>query len=193
VVAGNTAGSNIDGYIYATQNSLYHAALTFVGQNVGARKYERVKKSLFGCALVVTVVGISVGALVICFGRPLLGLFAPGNEAAIDAGMTRLSVLAATYFLCGLMDVASGALRAFGRSLAPMLVSLTGSCLLRILWIVTVFRSISEQWIIYLSYPISWFVTSLVLFLMLTVTLIRFSTQIKRELEPETPILEEND
>lgn len=193
VIAGNTAAANIGSYIYISQNALYHASMTFVGQNVGAKNPDRVRKSILYCCMLVTLVGWCVGGTVLLLGNPLLRVFAPDNDAVVKAGMVRLTILASTYFLCGLMDVASGALRAFGRSLAPMLVSLTGSCLLRILWIVTVFRSISEQWIIYLSYPISWFVTSLVLFLMLTVTLIRFSTQIKRELEPETPILEEND
>ncbi|MBR3895225.1 MAG: MATE family efflux transporter [Clostridia bacterium] len=165
VVAGNTAGSNIDGYIYATQNSLYHAALTFVGQNVGARKYDRVKKSLFGCVLVVTVVGISVGGLVTCFGRPLLGLFAPGNEGAINAGMTRLSVLATTYFLCGLMEVGCGTMRGLGKSISPMFISLIGSCLFRVVWIYTVIPHHRSLEVLYLSYPVSWILTSATFFI----------------------------
>jgi len=186
VVAGNTAGSNIDGYIYATQNSLYHAALTFVGQNVGARKYDRVKKSLFGCALVVTVVGISLGGLVICFGRPLLGLFAPGNEGAIDAGMTRLSVLAATYFLCGLMEVGCGTMRGLGKSIAPMFISLIGSCLFRVVWIYTVIPYHRSLGVLYLSYPVSWILTSATFFIFCFFYMKRFKKAVAREVgEPD--------
>lgn len=165
VVAGNTAGSNLDGYIYITQNTLYHAALTFVGQNVGARRYDRVKKSLACCVVVVTVVGIVAGGLVFTFGRPLLGLFAPGNEGAIQAGMTRLSILATTYFLCGLMEVGSGTMRGLGKSIAPMVISLIGSCLLRVVWIYTVFAAFRSLEVLYISYPVSWILTATTFFI----------------------------
>lgn len=164
VVAGNTAGANLDGYIYATQNALYHTALTFVGQNVGARKHDRVKKSLLRCIAVVSVVGITVGMAMYLFGRPLLGLFAPGNTGAIEAGMTRLSIMATTYFLCGLMEVGCGTMRGLGKSLAPMFISLIGSCLFRIVWIYTVFPFSPTLKMLYISYPVSWSLTALTFF-----------------------------
>ena len=193
VIAGNTAAANIGSYIYIAQNSLYHTSMTFVGQNVGAKSPARVRKSILYCCLLVTLVGWCVGGIVLLLGNPLLRIFAPDNDAVVKAGMVRLTILASTYFLCGLMDVASGVLRGFGRSLSPMLISLTGSCLLRIVWIATVFRAMPEQWIIYLSYPISWLITALALFLVVTLTVVRFSIQIKREQQPVKLFLEEND
>lgn len=163
-VAGNTAASNIDGYIYATQNALYHTALTFVGQNLGARNFDRLKRSIFACAGVVTGVGISIGAVALLFGRPLLSIFTD-STAVIDAGMIRLTVMATTYFLCGLMEVGCGVMRGLGKSIPPMLVSLIGSCLFRIVWIFTVFAAFPTPIVLYISYPISWVLTALAHFI----------------------------
>lgn len=160
VVAGNTAASNIDSYIYATQNALYHTALTFVGQNVGACKYDRLKRCILWCACVVTIVGLSIGSLVVVFGEPLLRIFAPENSAVVAAGMTRLSILGISYFLCGLMEVGCGAMRGLGKSITSMIFSLVGSCALRIVWIYTVFVAFPTQTVLYLSYPVSWMLTA---------------------------------
>ncbi len=156
VVAGNTAGSNIDGYIYATQNALYHAALTFVGQNLGARKFNRVRKSILCCVAVVAVVGVTVGGATVLFGDALLRIFAPEGGAVVEAGMIRLSIMGATYFLCGLMEVGCGALRGLGKSILPMMISLFGTCVMRLGWIYTVFAAIPTLQCLYISYPISW-------------------------------------
>lgn len=163
VIAGNSASNNLGNYIYTCQNAFYHTAMTFVGQNIGAKKIDRVKKSILYCIGVVTVVGLVVGNTIYLFGSPLLRIFAPDNTAVVEAGMVRLAILAPTYFMLGIMDVENGTLRAFGKSLTPMIVTLAGSCLLRIIWIYTVFRAYREQQIIYYSYPISWCLTALVL------------------------------
>ncbi len=160
VVAGNTAASNLDGYIYIAQNALYHTVLTFVGQNRGAHKYDRAVRSIGWCSLLVTAVGLFFGFGEFAFGRQLLTLFAPDNPAVVEAGMARLQVICTTYFLCGLMEVGCGALRGMGKSLTPMIISLTGSCVMRIVWIYTVFRIHPTQFILYVSYPISWLLTA---------------------------------
>ena len=172
IVAGNTAASNLDGYIYATQNALYHTALTFVGQNTGAGKYDRVRKSILWCLLVVTVVGLIVGGVMVLFGEPLLNLYAPGNEAVIRAGLERLDIMATTYFLCGIMEVCCGVLRGLGKSITPMMVSLVGSCLLRVVWIYTVFAADHTIRTLYISYPVSWLVTAAAHAVFFTVILI---------------------
>ena len=152
---------------------MYHAALTFVGQNVGARKYDRVRKSIVYSVLVVTAVGLSVGLVMYVFGEPLLGIYAPHNPEVIAAGMTRLGILGLSYFLCGLMEVGSGVMRGFGKSIAPMIVSLLGSCVFRIAWIYTIFEMNPTLTMLYISYPISWIVTGAVHFLFCFVTLQR--------------------
>ncbi len=161
-VAGNTAGSNIDGFIYVALDSFYHTSLTFVGQNIGAKKYDRVKKIIVLCSVMVVIVGLTLGGMALLFGRQLLGLYAPNNEGAIEAGLLRLSIVGLSYFLCGLMEVGCGAMRGMGSSFIPMVVSLIGSCLLRIVWIYTVFAAYPAMTVLYISYPVSWAVTGAV-------------------------------
>ncbi len=163
-VAGNTAASNIDGYIYASQNALYHTALTFVGQNLGARKFDRIKRCILWCVVVVTVVGLSIGSLAVLFGEQLLLIFTDSREV-IEAGMLRLSIMGVTYFLCGLMEVGCGVMRGFGKSMPPMIVSLVGSCLFRIVWIYSIFVFIPTPFVLYISYPLSWALTALTHFI----------------------------
>ena len=165
VVAGNAAGSNLDGFLYIAMNSVYTAALTFVGQNVGAGKYARIKKISFLCVGLVTFIGVSLGVVLVVFGEKLLLIFATGEnkDAVVKAGMNRLLVMGTTYFLCGLMDVGCGIMRGMGKTILPMIVSLVGSCLFRIVWIATVCPLFPGNILaLYISYPISWSITAAV-------------------------------
>ncbi|MGN1423224.1 MAG: MATE family efflux transporter [Oscillospiraceae bacterium] len=159
-VAGNSAAANIEGFIYMAMNSFYQAAISFTGQHVGARRFDRIPKILFCAQLCVVATGLILGWSAYIFGRPLLGIYTE-TPAAIDAGMARMSVISTTYFLCGIMDVMVGMLRGLGYSVVPMIVSLAGACGLRILWIATVFQieQYHNVFTVYLSYPITWVIT----------------------------------
>ncbi len=161
IVNGNSAAANIEAFVYICMNAMYHSTLTFVGQNVGAGKYERIKKIVIQNVLLVTAVGIILGGGVCLFGEQLLSIYAPDSAEVRAAGLTRLYMLCAPYFLCGLMDVGCGVVRGMGKAVLPMLVSLTGSCLLRIVWIYTVcpFHLDDIRWL-YICYLISWAVTA---------------------------------
>ena len=162
VIAGNTAAGNLEGFVYTAMNSVYHTALTFIGQNVGAGKYERIKKISFQCAGMVLVIGLALGGLLVFFGDQLLLIYASGEnrDLIVQAGVQRLQIIAATYFLCGLMDVGCGILRGMGKAVEPMIVSLLGSCVFRIIWVFTVCPLFPGQiMVLYISYPISWIVT----------------------------------
>ena len=161
-IAGNTAAGNLEGFVYTAMNSVYHTALTFIGQNVGAGKYERIKKIAAQCAGMVLVIGLVLGSALVLFGDKLLLIYASGEnrDLIVQAGMNRLSIIAATYFLCGLMDVGCGILRGMGKAVQPMIVSLLGSCVFRIVWVFTVCPLFPGQIMaLYISYPISWIVT----------------------------------
>ena len=163
VVAGNTAASNLEGYIYTSMNSLYQTSVTFVGQNVGAGKYHRIKRIGLECAAIVTVVGVVMGGGLLLFGDKLLMLYTSGDASAavIQAGMNRLWIIVSAYFLCGLMEVGCGVMRGMGYAVCPMIVSLVGSCLLRIVWIYTVCPLYPDNiTALYISYPISWVLTA---------------------------------
>ena len=158
VMAGNGVASNIEGFVYTAMNAQHQADMTFASQNYGAGKTDRVKKTLWCCLGTVTVIGLGMGFLILAFGPQLMGLYNSDPEV-IAAGLVRMGIILPTYFLCGLMDVMVGQLRGIGYSVMPMIVSLTGACLLRIVWILTVFAANPTQQILYLSYPISWFAT----------------------------------
>ncbi len=162
-MAGNTAGSNIEGFVYTAMNAFHQAAISFSGQNYGARKYKRILRVLLICEGMVVVVGAVMGNVAYFFGGTLLQLYTT-DPAVIEYGILRMSIICVPYFLCGIMDVAVGVLRGMGYAIMPMLVSLTGACLFRVVWIYTIFQSIRTLECLYYSYPISWTLTFLVHF-----------------------------
>lgn len=178
IIAGNTAAMNLDNFVYNLQNSFYHASITFVGQNIGAGNVKRVKRSVLYCLLLELVVGVVSGTTVYLAGRPLLGIFAPGNEAVISAGMVRLKFVCLPYFLCGVFEVASGALRGLGRSVVSTLCSIFGSCVIRIAYVYTVFAYFGTINVLYLAYPITWIITSLIMYTCLFVSIRKISKRI---------------
>ena len=157
-MAGNTAASNIEGFVYTAMNAFHQAAISFSGQNYGARTYKRIRKVLLICEVMVVVVGALMGNVAYLFGGTLLKLYTVDPEV-IEYGILRMRIICTPYFLCGMMDVAVGALRGMGYAIMPMLVSLTGACLLRVVWIYTIFQSYRTLECLYFSYPISWGLT----------------------------------
>lgn len=160
-MAGNTAASNVEGFVYTSMNSLHQTAISFTGQNYGASKYKRIGKILLICQALVISVGVVMGNAAYLFSGTLLKLYST-DTAVIQYGVLRLSIICTTYCLCGMMDVMVGSLRGMGYSVMPMIVSLTGACLFRVLWIYTIFRQFHTLECLYWSYPISWALTFLV-------------------------------
>ena len=167
VVAANSAGGNLEGFVYTAMNAIHQAALTFASQNLGAGKIKRVRRSVLVCLLTVLAIGLIFGNLMLLFGKPLLSLYLDDPSAidpltgvtVLEYGIKRLSWMLPLYCLCGLMDVMVGTLRGVGYSIMPMIVSLTGACLFRVVWIMTVFAANPTLDILYMSYPISWGLT----------------------------------
>ena len=157
-VAGSTAAANIENFVYTAMESVYQAALNFTSQNIGAGKKERVPLILRDCLLLVAVIGAILGGLAVLFGRQLLSIYT-SDPQVLPYGIDRIHVVCLTYLLCGLMDVACGVVRGMGAAVTPTVVSLTGACGLRIVWIFTVFGSMHSLFVLYLSYPVTWIVT----------------------------------
>lgn len=158
VTAGNTAASNIEGYIYVSMNAIHQAAITFTGQNVGARKYDRIPRVTRDSLLAVVGIGLAMGAVLMLFKRQLFHIYT-ADDAVIDAATIRSTVIAPTYFLCGMMDVMVGVLRGMGSSVTPMIVSVAGVCGFRILWILALYPLWPTLTMLYISYPVSWAIT----------------------------------
>lgn len=162
VVAGNSAAMNLEGFVYVAMNAFHQAAVSFTSQNMGAGKKERVGRILFTAEMCVMVTGLVFGWVMYSFGRPLLHIYSSSPEV-IEAGVVRMTYILLPYALCGMMDVAVGVLRGMGYSFGPMVISLVGACGLRLIWIATVFQipRLHQISTVYLSYPITWFITFL--------------------------------
>jgi len=158
VMAGNTASQNIEGFVYTSMNAVYQTALSFTSQNFGAKQYGRMKRILVYCLILTTMVGLVMGGGAVVLGRQLLGIYS-SDEEVIRYGIYRLRIIGTTYFICGLMDCMVGGLRGMGYSVMPMIVSLTGACALRVVWIYTVFAMNRTLQTLYISYPVSWGIT----------------------------------
>lgn len=171
LMSANAASGNIEGFAYATMNALHQTALNFVGQNVGAGQYDRVKKIAGICLASVAAVGIVVSGGMYLAAPQLLSIYITDSPEAIVVGVRRMAFVTLPYFLLGLQDVTTGLLRGLGASLSPMLISVAGICGMRIIWIYTIFqipRFHTPDWL-FVSYPISWFVTLIPQFILFVV------------------------
>lgn len=162
IAAGSAAASNIENFVYVAMNAFYQANVSFTSQNVGAGKYERIRPILLRAQFCVILVGLVLGGLATWASPILLQLYTT-SPAVIAAGRDRLLIICLPYALCGMMDVMVGSLRGIGYSVLPMLVSLVGACLFRLVWIATLFQLPAFHTIgtVYWSYPISWAITFL--------------------------------
>ncbi len=172
-VKGNAAAANIEGFIYTSMNSFTQGCMSFAGRNHGAGKINRLNR-LYACTLLcVVTLGLSLGSIAYFTGANLLRIYLPdASPKIITYGMIRLSILVVFDFLCGMMDCSSGMLRGIKHSFFPMIATIVGSCLLRIIWGKTVFAHFFETSshpfsyrILLSSYPISWGLTFLTLFI----------------------------
>lgn len=161
---GNSAATSVEGFVYAAMNSVYHAALAFTSQNVGAKKSKNIKKVMVYSLIYVTIVAASLGAILFIFGKQALSIYTT-NPDEINVGYIRLHYLCLPYFLCGIMDVMVGIIRGLGYGLTPMIVSIVGVCGFRIFWILFIFQNntsftdYNDLNLLYISYPISWIIT----------------------------------
>ncbi len=159
VMAANAAASNIEGFTYTSMNSISQAAVTFTSQNVGARKVKRINRVAVVTLLTATAVGLIMGCSSYLGGEFLLRIYS-SDPAIIPYGMIRLKIICIPYFLCGVMEVFVGMLRGMNCSTLPMIVSVFGSCVFRVLWLYTAFRASPKLETLYIAYAISWLLCS---------------------------------
>ncbi len=156
VMSGNAAASNIENFVYVTLNAFMQTTVNFVGQNYGAKQYDRVKKSFLACFTGALIVGVTIGLLTYSFAPKLLSIYITDSDAAIAAGVTRMTYVCLPYFLCGLMEVTTGAIRGLGASFVTMVISVMGVVGVRITWLYTVFPAFNTLESLFTSYIVSW-------------------------------------
>lgn len=181
VVAGNSAAMNIDTFLNGVSNAFHHTAMNFTGQNVGIKNYSRALRVYKICLISSFFTNLLTSGTVILFSKQLLSFYITDSAVAISHGVRRLLVIGCCYFFCGIMDVTTGAIRGIGTSVRPMIISILGICVFRIIWISTVFQA--PKWhnptSLYISYPISWFIT----FVSVLITYIYVIKKLQKEKE----------
>lgn len=173
-MAGNTAASSIEGFVNASVGGISQAGTTFTSQNFGARKPRRIARVALVTSAMAFALAAALGFLEIRFGPQLLGIYTSDAEV-VRFGMLRLTVMASTFAIWALMNVTTGLLQGMGRSTAPMIISVAGVCLLRIVWLYTVFPLAPTLPCLYISYPVSWGITWLVEFILFLFVLRKFT------------------
>ena len=170
VVSARTIATNIDVMLSTALNTYLHVTMTFTGQNYGAQKNDRIKKSLAYALIQVIAIGVLVGQVMILFYEPLVNMYLapddPNRAEVLVAAKEIMTVMLSSYFIGAINEALSGFLRGLGKSILPMLVSIGGICVFRLIWINLIYPFIDTTFItklalLYFVYPISWTITAL--------------------------------
>lgn len=155
MVAASSAAGNVEGFAGTAMMAYYNAAITFTGQNMGAKKYDRIDTVAKVCTVLIFITWILLGGVTWIFGRQLLSLYSSDPEV-IELGMLRMGVMMIAFFTCGIMNVYPGLTRGMGYSVLPMLCTLVGACLMRIVWLSTFFSWYPTEIMLFACYPVTW-------------------------------------
>ena len=159
VMAGSAASSNVEGFIYTSMNAVVQSTMAFTGQNIGARRFQRIGEIVRKSILLQMIIAGSMAVIGCALSEQFISIYAKGDVESIAWGVSRLRIIGGTYFIMGISDVAVGAMRGMGNSTVPMAISIFGICVLRIVWIYTVFSAYRTFEMLIVSYPVSWIVT----------------------------------
>ena len=154
-VAGCTAASGLEGFVWICSYSFHTTSLSFTAQNLGGKHFKRIIQSVFLCIACASTASLVMGMLFYVFARPLLAMYNP-DPAVIQWGLVRVKIMFSCYFLCGIMDVISGLLRGLGHSLIATIGSLSGAFFFRIAWVYLVFPHFRTMQNLMISFPVSW-------------------------------------
>ena len=163
VIDGIAAADNLETFIYTAQNSVHHGAVTFTSQHYGAGKIKRIRKVMVNCTIVAVMISLLFGLFIKLLQKPLLGLYI-SDSMAMQEAMVRHGVTLFAYAFCSLMEVVTGVLRGMGRSAICAIVTFFGVCIFRVAWNLLVFPLWPTMTCIFLSYPISWLLTTAICF-----------------------------
>ena len=161
IIAGNSAGANIEGFVYIGMTAFSQACITFTGQNMGAKNYQRIPHIVWMTLLFTIIGGFGIGFTMWTFGDFFLSFYTNEN-AVVAVGMIRLTYVALLLVLNGMLDVFVCSLRGMGHSSLPTIVMILGICGVRLLWIATVFNHYQTLESIYMCFPVSWIITGIV-------------------------------
>ena len=159
-MAGYTAANSVFGFLFVTANAFTQTCMSFMSQNFGVRKWDRMRLVLKNCLLLSVGTMLVMGSLVFFFREPILGIYT-SNAEAVRAGCEVFLYTTTTYFILNIADLLPGAMRGFGHSTVPMILSAIGIVGVRVLWIYGVFPTYPKLDILFISYPVSWIAAAL--------------------------------
>jgi len=157
-MSGNAVSQNIEGFESIAINSAAQASMTFTSQNLGAKKYERLRPVYYNSLVLSTLIWLFIGGAIYIFRPSIMSLYS-SSSAVLGYAILRFNIMVPTYIIGGFMDATTCTLRGLGYSLPPMIVTIMGVCVFRVAWISLVFSEIRSLESIYISYPISWSIT----------------------------------
>ena len=157
-MSANTTAAQFDGVVYNVGNAVSMSTMAFVGQNIGAKRMDRVKRVIIDGIILVCILQFSVGALFALLSPFLCGIIA-SSEEVVQMATIRLSLMGYTYFLCGAMEVFANSCRAMGKPIVALIISVMGATVFRIIFLEITFKLVPEFYMIYVSYPASWIFT----------------------------------
>lgn len=160
-IEGAGAASNIESYLFFTSNAISNTVTNFASQNFGANKPERIKKVGFIGMAISAVSCLVLGFVGLTFSKPLLSLYTQ-KAIALEFGAERMAIMSASMFICGMMEITTGLLRGIFKPTIAMITSIAGVCGIRVLWLETIFERYHSFSVIYISYPVSWFLSFVV-------------------------------
>ena len=159
-MAGSSAAHNIESFVFGIKDAFRQATVTAISQNYGAQNKKRMDKSFRVCISSMLVVGIFITLIITLFAKPLLSIYITDSAEAMKYGVMRMMVTGIPYFLSGIMDMYIGYLRGLGHSGRSTVNSFIGICGFRILWVLVVFPQYRNFAFLYLCWPLSWILTT---------------------------------
>ena len=160
LVEGNSAAANADPLVYDMMAAFYTACSSFIAQNFGARKKKRILQTYLICLFYSFITSLVLGVGIYLARYPFLYLFT-SDKAVVEAGITRLSIMALSYSASAFMDASIAASRGLGKTAVPTFVVVMGSCVFRIIWIYTIFAYFHTIQSLYILYVFSWGITAI--------------------------------
>ena len=152
---GLSIANQFDGILYQIAHAPSLAIIPYVAQNIGAKNIKRVKEAVKKSVIITIAFGASLGALSAIFSGQLSSLMS-STPAVIMYSQQKMIVVSSTYFICGINEVFSGALRGMGKPMIPTISTLIFMCFLRIIWVRFVFPLCPTLTFLYLVWPIGW-------------------------------------
>ena len=190
--SGNSVASTIDSVLYHVIHAFGLTLLTFTGQNYGSGNFDRIIKSKNTAVVLECTVGLLAGIVMLVVSAIIVPFLADNPETIFYA-QKRLLVMGFSYFICGIMDCYSSSMRGVGRSVSAMIISLIGSCVLRIVYleIIKLIPAIYSIELVYITWPISWIITVIIYIFATRSTYKKVKVELNKESEEESETITE--